>query len=203
MVRCLSVQAVVGLCIICVGTCRAGTLQEAAKAGDLTAIAQELAAGAIIGQLDGAGDPALVLAALKGHDRAVELLLDRGADISVRNRSGLTALHAAAYGGSLEVVKLLVARGASVNDVANFYHMSPLLAAAEEGHTGVVAFLLDNKADIDAKERNGYTSLTQAGWRGYWSVGEMLIKAGAICQGADVVGARLSTECIAHAKTAH
>ncbi len=91
------------------------------------------------------------------------VLLERGADIEVRNKGGLTALHAAAYGGNLDVVKLLVAKGAAVNDNKNFYQMTPLHAAAEEGHADVVAFLLANKADIEAKERNGYTPLDPGG----------------------------------------
>ena len=105
-------------------------------------------------------------------------------------------LHAAAYAGNLDIVKRLVAEGAAVNDTQNFYHMSPLHAAAEEGHADVAAFLVANNANIEATERNGYTPLTQAGWRGYWDVGEMLIKAGATCQKAELVGEPLYKECI-------
>ena len=130
-----------------------------------------------------------------GHGDVVALLLERGADIEIRNKGGLTALHAAAYGGNLDVVELLVAKGAAVNDQNNFYHMSPLHAAAEEGHADVVKFLLANKADIEATERNGYTPLTQAGWRQHWDAAVLLMKAGAVCQKADLVGEWLYTEC--------
>lgn len=136
-----------------------------------------------------------MIAALKGRTEVVALLIERGGDIEIRNKGGLTALHAAAYGGNLETVKLLVAKGAAVNDVANFYKMSPLHAAAEEGHAEIVAFLLTNKADIEAKERNGYTPLTQAGWRSHWPAAELLLKAGATCQKADLVGDWLYGEC--------
>jgi ankyrin repeat protein len=174
----------------------AGQMQEAAKNGNLVLLEQALDQGGSISEPDEAGDPPLVLASLKGHADAVALILARGADIEARNRSGLTALHAAAYAGNLDVVKLLVAKGAAVNDNRNFYHMSPLHAAAEEGHADVAAFLVANKADIAAAERNGYTPLTQAGWRGYWNVGEMLLKAGAICQKAELVGEALYSECM-------
>ncbi len=73
--------------------------------------------------------------------------------------------------------------------------MTPLHAAAEEGHADVVAFLLANKADIEAKERNGYTPLTQAGWREHWDAAGILLKAGAVCQDAALVGPWLYTEC--------
>jgi ankyrin repeat protein len=137
----------------------------------------------------------LLIAALAGHPDVVALILEKGGDIEIRNRGGLTALHAAAYGGNLDVVELLVSKGASVNDTRNFYKMSPLHAAAEEGHADVVAFLIANKADIEAKERNGYTPLTQAGWREHWDAADLLMKAGAACQPVDVVGEWLFEEC--------
>lgn len=174
----------------------AGPLQEAAKSGDLVLLRQALAETTNLSEADEAGDPALILASLAGHADAVELILEKGADIEVRNKGGLTALHAAAYAGKLDVVRLLVAKGALVNDTRNFYKMSPLHAAAEEGHADVAAFLVANKADIEAAERNGYTPLTQAGWRGYWDVGNILLKAGAVCQKSELVGEPLYNECM-------
>jgi uncharacterized protein len=87
------------------------------------------------------------------------------------------------------VTQLLLSKGASVNDSDNFFKMSPLHAAAEEGHADVVKVLLE------AKERNGYTPLTQAGWREHWDAAELLMKAGAECQKADLVGDWLYKEC--------
>lgn len=173
----------------------ADPLHDAAKAGDVGLAKQLIDQGAEVAKPDAAGEPPLLIAALAGHPDVVTLLLERGSDIEIRNKGGLTALHAAAYGGNLEVVELLVSKGAAVNDTRNFYHMSPLHAAAEEGHADVVAFLLANKADIEAKERNGYTPLTQAGWREHWDAAGLLMKAGATCQKADLVGEWLYTEC--------
>lgn len=173
----------------------AGPLHDPAKNGDVAGTKHLLDQGADVAEPDGAGDPPLVLASLAGHADVVAVLLERGADIEVRNKGGLTALHAAAYGGNLDVVKLLVTKGAAVNDNRNFYHMTPLHAAAEEGRTDVVAFLLESKADIEAKERNGVTPLTQAGWREHWEAAGLLLKAGAVCQQAGIVGEWLYTEC--------
>lgn len=173
----------------------AGPLHDAARDGDLKRVTQLLDQGTDIAEPDAAGEPALLVASLAGRPDVVALLLERGCDIEIRNKGGLTALHAAAYGGNLDTVKLLVAKGADVNDTRNFYHMSPLHAAAEEGHADVVAVLLKQKAEIEAKERNGYTPLTQAGWRSHWGAAELLLKAGATCQKADLVGDWLYTEC--------
>jgi uncharacterized protein len=186
---------------VCVGSASAGPLQQAAAQGNLELIARSLDEGSDMSELDEAGDPALVLASLKGQTQAVALLLERGADIEVRNKGGLTALHAASYAGNLDIVRLLVAKGADVNDNKNFYSMTPLHAAAEEGRAEVVAFLLENKADVGAAERNGYTPLTQAGWRGYWDVAALLMKSGATCQKADIVGEALYLECTRREKT--
>ena len=173
----------------------AGPLHDAARDGDVALTKQLLDQGVDIAAPDAAGEPALLIASLAGHADIVALLLERGANIEIRNKGGLTALHAAAYGGDLDVVELLVAKGAAVNDQNNFYHMSPLHAAAEEGHADVVAFLLANKADIEATERNGYSPLSQAGWREHWDAAGLLMKAGAVCQKADLVGQWLFTEC--------
>ncbi|TDQ27414.1 ankyrin repeat protein [Phyllobacterium brassicacearum] len=173
----------------------AGPLHDAAKNGDVERVKQLLDQGANVAEPDSSGEPALLVASLAGHTSVVAVLLERGTDIEIRNKGGLTALHAAAYGGSLEIVKLLVENGAAVNDTNNFYKMAPLHAAAEEGHADVVAYLLVNKADIEAKERNGYSPLTQAGWREHWDAASLLMKAGAVCQPADLVGQWLFTEC--------
>lgn len=173
----------------------AGPLHDAARDGDIKRVTQLLDQGTDITEPDTAGEPALLVASLAGRPDVVALLLDRGCDIEIRNKGGLTALHAAAYGGNLDTVKLLLAKGADVNDTKNFYHMSPLHAAAEEGHADIVALLLTQKAEVEAKERNGYTPLTQAGWRSHWDAAELLLKAGATCQKADLVGDWLYAEC--------
>jgi ankyrin repeat protein len=173
----------------------AGPLHDAAKAGDVDKTKQLLDQGAALAEPDQAGEPVLLIAALNGHADVVALLLDRGADINVRNKGGLTALHAAAYGGHVDIVELLIERGAAVNESENLYHMSPLHAAAEEGHAEVVELLMAQGADIEAKERNGYTPLTQAGWRQYWDAAGLLMKAGATCQPAELVGDWLFEEC--------
>ncbi len=181
--------------LFAIATAQAGPLHEAARKGDTEAAKKAVEAGAQLQEIDESGEPPLLIAALAGHKDVVVLLLDAGADIHAGNKGGLTALHAAAYGGHSEIVRLLIARGAVVNQSKNFYQMSPLHAAAEEGHAEVVALLLDAGAEIEAKERNGYTPLTQAGWREYWDTADLLMKAGATCQPADLVGDWLHEEC--------
>ncbi len=181
--------------VLWAATAWAGPLHDVSRNGDLKAAADLLDHGADLAEPDSAGEPPLLLAALAGRADLVTLYLERGADIKARNKGGLTALHAAAYGGNLAVVKLLVEKGAAIDDANNFYKMTPLHAAAEEGHAAIVAFLLASGANKEAKERNGITPLSQAGWREYWDAADILLKAGAVCQDATIVGAWLNTEC--------
>lgn len=174
----------------------AAPLHEAARDGDRERADQAIATGADIAEPDETGEPPLLISALNGHRDIVALLLDKGADIEIRNAGGLTALHAAAYGGHLDVVELLLSKGALIDDQKNFYHISPLHAAAEEGQIEVIDVLLAHKANIEAKERNGYTPVTEAGWRSHWKAAELLLQAGAVCQGAELVGEPLYNECV-------
>jgi ankyrin repeat protein len=108
-----------------------------------------------------------------GNLDQVKQALDGGAGIAEPDDAGDPPLVIAALAGNPEIVTLLLERGADV-----------------------VAFLLANGADIEAKERNGYTPLSQAGWRGYWDAAGLLMKAGAVCQGPEVVGERFYEECL-------
>ncbi|MEK7474738.1 MAG: NAD-dependent epimerase/dehydratase family protein [Candidatus Coatesbacteria bacterium] len=72
----------------------------------------------------GRGDPALHIAARRGHAGLVRLLLERGADPNGCDADGQTAMHMAAWRGKVDVIRVLAAGGAR-----------PDLADAEEGST--------------------------------------------------------------------
>jgi len=189
------VIASIAIILCATSALQAEPIHDAAKAGDVALVRQLVSQGADVSKPNEAGEPPLIIAALAGNADVVAVLLENGSNIEIRNKLGLTALHAAAFAGKLDVAKLLVEKGAVVNDTHNLYKMSPLHAASEEGHADVVAFLIEHQADIEAKERNGYTPLTQAGWREYWDTAALLMKAGASCQSAEVVGDWLYNEC--------
>lgn len=173
----------------------ADQLHQAASRGDVVQLKRLVATHGDLDARDEAGETALTLAALGGNLHALELLAGAGADIQDRNEGGLTPLHAAAYAGHADVASWLIARGADVNDVQNFYRTSPLHLAAEEGRKDVVELLLAHGARIEATERNGYTPLTQAGWREHWDIADTLLDAGAHCQPADISGDWLFEAC--------
>lgn len=81
-----------------------------------------LDAGADVNRRDRNGNTALIVAALTGHDRLVDLLLANGADPNLRNEltdsgcaGGYAALHYAARNGRTTIVAALLRCGAQVN----------------------------------------------------------------------------------------
>ena len=87
----------------------------AAKAGEIEAVKQHLAAGADVDAKDKYGRTPLHLSPASGHKEIAELLIARGADVNAKNKYGLTPLHFAAGYGRKETVELLIAEGADVN----------------------------------------------------------------------------------------
>ncbi|MCP4903142.1 MAG: ankyrin repeat domain-containing protein, partial [bacterium] len=64
----------------------------------------------------------------------------------------------AAYLGKLDVVQQLVSGGVSVN-TSDIEKRTPLMLAAFNGHTAVAEYLLNEDAEVSAKDSNGRTAL--------------------------------------------
>ena len=56
---------------------------------------------------------------------------------------------------------------------------TPLITAAEESHSGIVAQLLGVGADVNARSRLGYTAYHQATCSGNWDIVRILLDVGA------------------------
>jgi ankyrin repeat protein len=84
---------------------------------------------------------------------------------------------AAATTGSLHRMQLLHLAGANVNDRGN--GSTPLFLAAGEGRLDAVRYLLDEGADVNARERHGNTALTEATYYGYIPIMKELLVRGA------------------------
>lgn len=91
---------------------------------------------------------ALRLAALYGHDKIVQLLIDHNADMDIVCEGSGTALLAAAESGMTETVKILLRRGAGADRrYGNFE--TPLLAASASGNEEIVRLLLNHGVDVN------------------------------------------------------
>ncbi|KAL3419167.1 tetratricopeptide ankyrin repeat and coiled-coil containing 1 [Phlyctema vagabunda] len=126
--------------------------------------------------------PPLHLAAQKGHERIVQVLLQHGADCNEADSAGLTPLMHATIGGYEEVITLLLARGARA-DRADRKGRSALHWAVMHRGEAALKILLEhpkeNQGLVDAYNRNGRTALHAAIETGFEPGVQLLLQYGA------------------------
>ena len=120
----------------------------------------------------------LMLAAEKGYDNVVTLLLAHEANVNAQDNYNWTALMVAAAKGHDNVVKVLLERGADVH-AKNKSGKTALMVAAEDGKLDVVTLLLVHKANVNAQDNDNWTALMIAAWNGHDKVVNALLERGA------------------------
>ena len=118
----------------------------------------------------------LSLAAQKGYEAIVKLLLDTGkVDADLKGKDGRTPLWLAAQNGHEAIVKLLLDTGKVDADAKDIDGRTPLSLAAEKGHEAIVKLLLNTgKVDADAEDIAGRTPLWLAALKGHEAVVKLL-----------------------------
>lgn len=114
------------------------------------------------------------------------LLVDAGADLYFKDGKSVTTLIQAAHRGFEDIVKVLVEahekRGDSSQkflDAASDESVTALIAASSEGHAGIVQYLAEKGANINAKDQDETTAIMAASARGHVDVVKALLAAGA------------------------
>jgi ankyrin repeat protein len=93
---------------------------------------------------------------------------------------GFTPLHLAAYFGNEEMVALLLVHHADVNAVSrNPMCLQPLHSACAGRALGIVQMLLEQGADVNARQHGGWTPLHSAVNNGAIPIIELLLSYGA------------------------
>jgi ankyrin repeat protein len=111
-------------------------------------------------QADGA--TALQWAAYKNDLEMADLLISAGAKADARSREGATALYLAGVNGSAPMIEKLIKAGASPNELGP-QGETPLMLAARNGNLAALTVLVNNKADVNAKDKlRGTTALMWA-----------------------------------------
>lgn len=123
---------------------------------------------------DGYGRTALQLAAGRGLEKAVRVLLARNADPNTEDNQGHIPIHLAVESQREAVVRLLVAHGANIN-VKNKWGNTALHTAAGRGMEGMVRLLLEVGADPSIKDDFGRTALHDAIGAGEGSILPILL----------------------------
>ncbi|KDO25089.1 TKL protein kinase [Saprolegnia parasitica CBS 223.65] len=160
---------------------RVPPLVLATAAGDAAIVELLLCAGANVAHTPPKGQSALYVAAERGYDDIVALLLPR---VQATTQSLKDAMVIAATNGRAAVIECFLATHAlSTQDDAE-----ALLAAAATGHETIVRRLLSFGVPIDSTDAKGKTALLLAAEYGRLSVLAFLLDAGASVNQLDKFG---------------
>lgn len=119
------------------------------------------------------GNTALMMAAFKHNQPAVQALLAKGAAV---NQPGWSALHYAAASGDDAIARILLQHGARIDATspAGTGLFTPLMMAAREGHGSTALLLIDQGANPGLKNSEGLTAAQLAERAGKTQVAEAI-----------------------------
>ncbi|MBI3929433.1 MAG: ankyrin repeat domain-containing protein [Armatimonadetes bacterium] len=167
------------LLVLFSGPLKADAIHEAAEEGRLELVQSLISEDpAALARPDAQGYLPLHLAARSGQAAVVEFLLGQGADPNARTRTSWTPLHEASAHGHPEVIRLLLAHRAVVEIKETQNGGTALHVAAFNGHLPAVELLLRAGAKVNARDKDGWTPLSQARDQGHQKVIDLLLKHG-------------------------
>jgi len=150
-------------------------IHQAVKKGDMEGLKGLVDGGVDVNDTTSKGKQTpLHVAALEGHAKIAEYLLDHGAELEAKDSEGSSPLLEAVRGGHLEVIKLLLQRGADIH-TAGSNQKTLLHVAAFHGHKQVVEYLADSGANIHATDKYFQTPLYVAASSGNLEVLDYLV----------------------------
>ncbi len=120
---------------------------------------------------------ALIVAADKGFDDLVKLLIMRSAPLEQKDEKGYTALARCAKNGHLTTLKILINAGANVNVKPE--GRSVLMHVVEKNNMLLSQLLIAAGADLNFTDAVGDTALKIARRNGFFDLDLMLVQAGA------------------------
>jgi ankyrin repeat protein/tetratricopeptide (TPR) repeat protein len=126
------------------------------QGGHIENVQMVLDHGANIGSTDPGGQTALHLAARGGNLEIAHLLLQKGANVNAQDKEGETPLDRAVEAHSLTLAWLFIQSGANVN-LQNAHGDTPLMLSL--GNSDIARVLLDHGANIEARNKDGYSAL--------------------------------------------
>jgi ankyrin repeat protein/L-ascorbate metabolism protein UlaG (beta-lactamase superfamily) len=107
------------------------------------------------------------------------LWMGLGIALAVAAPAFAAGIHEAAQRGDMAAVRALVDKDPALADARDGYQRTPLLIAAYNGRTEIVAYLLEKGAPVETRNRYSNTPLMLASMQGHEAVVETLLKAGA------------------------
>jgi ankyrin repeat protein len=123
------------------------------------------------------------------NEEFASLLTSSGADIYFVDDTKVSTLLQASHRGLEAIVEGLLEKHVAGGDEGSIQSkyidypseegITPLIAAASEGHTGILKLLITSQAEVNAKDKDGTTALMAASARGHLEAVKALIDAGA------------------------
>lgn len=108
--------------------------------------------------------PVFMWAIKNQQENIIKLLLDRGMEIDLKKKYGPILLHWAATGGHKDTAEWLIDRGVKVDSrIGRYWNgRTPVSMAVVYGNEAIIKLLLENGADIEAKDDYNCTPLLLA-----------------------------------------
>lgn len=158
----------------------AKTVWQASEQGNLTRVQECLEElGIHVDARDPLGATPLIVASKAGQEEVVRYLLDAGADVDCQDGEGWTSLMYSCMFLKLSICDILLDRNANIHLKNATEGTCLLLSAHANAPVALVERLLDMGADINHRQRYGFTALLFAVSGGYPEIAELLIRRGA------------------------
>lgn len=190
----------------------------AATNGYTDIVEQLLKKGVNINAQDGLGNTALIIAIRHDDAKLVRLLLSYKASYTIKNKKRKTALDLARARQHRAILNVFNQQGItvpqkqtslakvdinsfrqSIKQSSSIYRGWPMLSIASLlGEKEIAAQLLSQGADINARDKNGYTALHRASSKGQYDTVRLLLSSGAL---VNAVSNRNETPLVLAAQT--